>query len=59
MATLIPLSVVIMSVVVPMIFASRANPKANLRLVIFLMIGYVLVWTQLCLRVYPQYVTID
>jgi hypothetical protein len=42
-----------------MIWADKARPKANLRLVLFIVIGYILVWTQLCIRVYPDYVTID
>jgi|HubBroStandDraft_6_1064221.scaffolds.fasta_scaffold1579104_2 hypothetical protein len=59
MAKLIPLSVIIMSVVIPLIFAGRSRPKADLRLVLWLLIGYILIWTQLCLRVYPMYVFVD
>jgi hypothetical protein len=59
MVKLIPLSVLLVSIALPMIWADKARPKANLRLVLFIVIGYILVWTQLCLRVYPDYVTID
>ena len=59
MAKLIPLSVIIMSVVIPMLLAGRSKPNANLRLILLLLVGYIFIWTQLCLRVYPNYVQIE
>jgi hypothetical protein len=59
MAKLIPLSVVLVSIIVPMLFADKARPKAKLRFVLLVVIGYILVWTQLCLRVYPEYVPLE
>jgi hypothetical protein len=59
MAKLIPLSIIIVSVVIPAFLASGPKPAAKLRLMLFLVIGYILIWTQLVLRVYPVYVPLD
>jgi len=59
MIKMIPLSVLLVSIIVPMFLAGRARPKATLRLVLMIVIGYILVWTQLCLHVYPAYVPIE
>jgi hypothetical protein len=56
MSKLILLSVVILSIALPMVVAARPKPQATLRQVVFIMVFAILVWSQLCLRVYPQYV---
>jgi hypothetical protein len=56
MSKLIILSVVILSVAVPMAVSSRPKPQAALRQVVYIMIFAIFVWSQLCLKLYPQYV---
>jgi hypothetical protein len=59
MAKLIPLSIVIASILVPMLLAGRAKPSAKLRLTLILVLVYLFIWTRLVLRVYPTYVPLD
>jgi hypothetical protein len=59
MAKLILLSLIIFSVVLPMMMAARPKPQATLRQVVLIMVFVIVVWSQLCLRVYPQYVQIQ
>jgi hypothetical protein len=56
MSKLILLSVVILSVGLPMVVAARPRPQATLRQVVLIMVFAIIVWSQLCLRIYPQYV---
>jgi hypothetical protein len=56
MSKLIILSIVILSVALPMTMATRSRPQATLRQVVLLMIFGIFVWSQLCLKIYPQYV---
>jgi hypothetical protein len=56
MSKLILLSVVILTIALPMYVAARPKPQATLRQVVLIMIFAIVVWSQLCLRIYPQYV---
>ena len=56
MPHLIPLSIVIASIVIPMFFARWRRPKRAMTILYLTMAVTVLVWCMLCLRVYPQYV---
>ena len=56
MAKNIPLSIVVASIVVPIV-ASRSNrPSHALKMVCVTMALLAFVWCMLCLRVYPVYV---
>ena len=59
MAKLIPLSIIIAFVVIPMLLASGVRPNARLRLTLILVLVYLLIWTRLVLRVYPAYIPLD
>jgi hypothetical protein len=59
MAKLIILSVVILSVGMPIAMATRPKPQATLRQIVLLMIFAIFVWSQLCLKLYPQYVPLE
>jgi len=59
MPKLIILSIVILSVWVPMTMSVRPKPQATLRRVVLIMIFGIFVWAQLCLKVYPQYVQVE
>jgi len=52
----IPLSIVIASIVVPLVLSRSKNPKRAMRWLYVTMALLSLVWCFLCLRVYPQYV---
>jgi hypothetical protein len=53
---LIPLSIVIASIVVPMVLARSRQPKRAMTILYVTMALMALVWCMLCLRVYPRYV---
>jgi hypothetical protein len=53
---LIPLSIVIASVVVPMIFATRPRPKRAVRSLQITIVALALLWALLNLYAYPRYV---
>jgi hypothetical protein len=59
MAKLILLSIIILSVALPMTMAARPKPQATLRRVVLIMVFVIVVWSQLCLRVYPSYVPLE
>jgi hypothetical protein len=59
MSKLILLSLIILSVWLPMAVSTRPKPQATLRQVIYIMIFGIFVWSQLCLRLYPQYVSLE
>jgi hypothetical protein len=59
MPKLILLSVLIASIALPIILAERPRPRATLRLLVVLMICVIVVWSQLCLRVYTVLVPLD
>ncbi len=52
----IPLSIVIASIVVPMMLAGSKRPRRAMRVLYLTMALLALVWCILCLKVYPQYV---
>ena len=56
MPHLIPLSIVIASIVVPMVLARSRRPKRAMTILYVTMALMALVWCMLCLRVYPRYV---
>ena len=56
MPHLIPLSIVIASIVVPMVLARSRQPKRAMTILYVTMALMALVWSMLCLRVYPRYV---
>ena len=56
MAKYIPLSIVIASIVVPMIAARSPRPKRALTTMCVTMALLAFVWCMLCMRVYPVYV---
>ena len=53
---LIPLSIVIVSIVVPMVMARSRHPRRAVTVLYVTMALATLVWCLLCLRVYPRYV---
>jgi hypothetical protein len=55
----IPVSIVIASIVLPILFATKPNPKRSLRILQLTMIALALVWVLLCVYVYPRYVFAD
>jgi hypothetical protein len=59
MPKLILLSVIIVSVFLPMMFAAKRRPRANLRIVLGLVLVYIFIWAQLCMRVYPDLVKVE
>jgi predicted membrane protein len=54
--SLIPLSIVLASIVLPMMLASSPKPKRALRGLRITMALLMLVWAILCTRIYPLYV---
>jgi hypothetical protein len=59
LAKYIPFSFVVMTIVLPFLFARRPNPKRSLRVMQGFMFGYILLWAYMCLYVYTQYVFIE
>jgi hypothetical protein len=56
MIKIIPLSIVIASIVVPMYLSGRSRPKEAVRTLWITMALLALVWTLLCAKVYPAFV---
>ncbi|HEX8790759.1 MAG TPA: hypothetical protein VF765_07390 [Polyangiaceae bacterium] len=54
----IPLSIVVLSIVLPMVLARRPNSR-SLRTLVVSMTILVLVWGVLCLALYPRYVIVE
>jgi hypothetical protein len=52
----IPLSIVIASIVVPMMLSGSKRPRRAMRVLYVTMALLALLWCILCLKVYPQYV---
>ncbi len=52
----IPLSIVIASIVVPMMLSGSKRPKRAMRVLYVTMALLALLWCILCLKVYPEYV---
>lgn len=59
MAKLILLSIVIVSVVVPMLLATRRSPVRMLRNAQVAALLAVVVWAYMCISWYPQLVPVD
>ena len=53
---MIPLSIVIVSIVVPMVLSRSKRPRQAMRVLYFTMVVLAFVWCILCLKVYPRYV---
>jgi hypothetical protein len=56
---LIPLSIVIASIVIPMLLAAQPRPKRALRRLQIWMALLIFAWAVLCVQVYPIYVPIE
>ncbi|MGH7296702.1 MAG: hypothetical protein ACRELB_17315 [Polyangiaceae bacterium] len=52
----IPLSIVILSIALPIALSTRPRPTHSLRVLYFSVALLALVWCMLCLHVYPVYV---
>jgi len=52
----IPLSIVIVSFLVPLVLARRPRPDRSVRMLYLTIALAALVWCALCLNVYPAYV---
>ena len=59
MAKLIILSIVLVSFAVPVWLSASPTPRRTLRRIQWLMFAYILLWSYMCLRWYPQLVTIE
>jgi hypothetical protein len=59
MAKYIPLSIVLMTLIMPIAMSRRPGPKRSVRMLQGLMAGFILLWAYLCLNVYTQYVFIE
>jgi hypothetical protein len=56
MIKVFPLLIVLATIIIPMILAGRPRPKRQLRLLYVSMGVLMVIWTVLCLDVYPRYV---
>jgi len=56
MAKLILLSVILLTIALPIAVAERPGPKKSLRLVWGVLVAFAFVWAILCTRCYPQLV---
>jgi len=59
MAKLILLSVVLLTIAVPMLVAERPRPRRAIRLVWGVTLAFTFVWAVLCTWIYPQLVFPD
>jgi hypothetical protein len=59
MAKLVLLSVLIMTIALPIAVAERPKPQLTLRWTLVAMVVLILIWAQLCLRLYPELVPLD
>lgn len=59
MSKLILLSIVLVSVAVPIRLCSRASPRRALRNAQWITVAFVLVWALMCIVWYPQLVPIE
>ena len=59
MAKLILLSIVLVTVAIPMILATRKSPKKTLRTIQIISLVFVCIWAWMCLTIYPQIVPVD
>jgi hypothetical protein len=56
MAKLIVLSVILLTIVMPIWLSDRPNPKKSLRLIWIVLVVYAFVWAALCTQCYPKLV---
>jgi hypothetical protein len=56
MVKLIPLSIVLASIIIPILLAEKPGPKKTVRTLQVTMAIVTLAWALLCLHVYPAYV---
>ena len=59
MAKLILLSVVLVSMIIPIRVATRPSPKRALRRVQWMIVAFVFVWAFLCIFWYPALVPLE
>ncbi|MDP9034388.1 MAG: hypothetical protein M3O50_06245 [Myxococcota bacterium] len=59
MPKLILLSIVLVSVALPIRLSARVAPRRALRLTQWIIAGFVFVWAYMCVSWYPQLVPLD
>lgn len=59
MAKLIILSIIVMSLAIPIRLSTAPNPKRALRKVLWMMVAYIVLWSYMCLHWYPALVTLQ
>ena len=59
MAKLILLSIILVTVGLPMVLSTRSSPKRTLRTIQIVCLAFVFVWAWMCLTIYPQLVPVD
>jgi hypothetical protein len=59
MAKLIILSIVLVSFVVPIRLAKSSQPRQALRRTQWTILAFIVVWTIMCLKWYPQLVNLE
>jgi len=52
----IPLSIVVVSIILPMLLSGAKRPKQAIKILYFSIAVAAFVWCMLCMHVYPQYV---
>jgi hypothetical protein len=52
----IPLSIVVVSIVLPMVLSGTKRPRQAIKILYLSIAVLAFVWAMLCLYVYPQYV---
>ena len=55
----IPLSIVVVSIVLPIMLSGSKRPKQAMRLLFISIAVLAFLWCMLCLHVYPAYVPIE
>jgi hypothetical protein len=58
-AKLIILSIVLVSVIVPIVFSNGRSPRQSLRRAQWVVLAFIAVWTYLCTSCYPALVPVE
>jgi hypothetical protein len=59
MAKMIPFSLVLLTVALPIYLAMKPNARKQLRLVHGIVATYIVIWAYLCMYVYTQHVFVE
>jgi len=59
MGKMIPLSLVVLTVALPLALSGRPSPRRSVRRLYWFIAIYIVLWCLLCLNVYPRYVFIE